>query len=35
MLLGLDTNGNRFSEVMVIKNKLLHLVLSQILSASY
>lgn len=35
MLLGLDTKENRFSELTVIKNKLLCLVLSQILSASY
>lgn len=35
VLLGLDTKENRFSEVMIVKNKLLCLVLSQILPASY
>lgn len=35
VLLGLDTKENRLSEVMVIKNKLLCLILSQVLPASY
>lgn len=35
VLLGVDTKENRFSGVVVIKNKLLCLALSQILPSSY